>query len=56
MKVTKTREYLANTRKDYLDKTSTEITKSHDVIGIEDLQVSSILNNGKFTKAISEVS
>ncbi len=27
-------------RKDYLDKVSTKIIKSHDVIGREDLQVS----------------
>ncbi|MDF9559010.1 hypothetical protein P5774_28060, partial [Bacillus tropicus] len=42
-------------RKDYLDKISTEIIKNHDVIGIEDLQVSNMLKNRKLAKAISEV-
>ncbi|PEB26775.1 IS200/IS605 family accessory protein TnpB-related protein, partial [Bacillus toyonensis] len=41
---------------DYLDKISTEIIKNHDVIGIEDLQVSNMLKNHKLAKAISEVS
>ncbi|PGC44483.1 RNA-guided endonuclease TnpB family protein, partial [Bacillus pseudomycoides] len=35
---------------------STEIIKKHDVIGMEDLQVSNMLKNGKLAKAISEVS
>ncbi len=39
VKVSRTHEYISNTRKDYLDKISTEIIKNHDVIGIEDLQV-----------------
>ncbi|GAB6485863.1 hypothetical protein bcgnr5384_55670 [Bacillus cereus] len=47
---------MANARKDYLEKISTEIIKSHDVIGIEDLQVSNMLKNHKLAKAISEVS
>ncbi|WP_088123274.1 RNA-guided endonuclease TnpB family protein, partial [Bacillus wiedmannii] len=45
-----------NARKDYLEKISTEIIKNHDVIGIEDLQVSNMLKNHKLAKAISEVS
>ncbi|PGC56840.1 transposase, partial [Bacillus toyonensis] len=40
VKVARIHEYMANARKDYLDKISTEIIKNHDVIGIEDLQVS----------------
>ncbi|PHQ14734.1 RNA-guided endonuclease TnpB family protein, partial [Bacillus thuringiensis] len=40
VKVSRIHEYISNTRKDYLDKISTEIIKNHDVIGIEDLQVS----------------
>ncbi|PEC61273.1 transposase, partial [Bacillus toyonensis] len=39
VKVARIHEYMANARKDYLDKISTEIIKNHDVIGIEDLQV-----------------
>src|SRR5690606_39008724 len=45
-----------NKRNDYLHKTSTEIIKNHDVIGIEDLQVSNMLKNHNLAKAISEVS
>lgn len=56
VKIARIHEYISNTRKDYLDKISTEIIKNHDVIGIEDLQVSNMLKNHKLAKAISEVS
>ena len=49
-------EEIANKRNDYLHKISTEIIKNHDVIGIEDLQVSNMLKNHNLAKAISEVS
>ncbi|MGI2844725.1 RNA-guided endonuclease TnpB family protein, partial [Bacillus cytotoxicus] len=41
---------------DYLQKISTYIVKNHDIIGMEDLQVSNMLKNRKLAKAISEVS
>ncbi|MFJ7819546.1 RNA-guided endonuclease TnpB family protein [Bacillus toyonensis] len=56
IKIARIHEYILNARKDYLDKISTEIIKNHDVIGIEDLQVSNMLKNHKLAKAISEVS
>ena len=56
VKVARIHEYMINARKDYLDKTSTEIIKNHDVIGIKGLQVSNMLKNHKLAKAISEVS
>ncbi len=56
IKVTRIYEYLTNTRKNHLDKISTEIIKNHDVIGIEDLQVSNMLQNHKLATACSEVS
>lgn len=56
VKVARVHEHITNARKDYLDKISTEIIKKHDVIGIEDLQVSNMLKNSKLAKAISEVS
>lgn len=56
VKVARVHEHITNARKDYLDKISTEIIKNHDVIGIEDLQVSNMLKNGKLANAISEVS
>ena len=49
-------EEITNERTDYLHKVSTEIIKNHDVIGIEDLQVSNMLKNHNLAKAISEVS
>ncbi|WP_419150271.1 transposase [Lysinibacillus xylanilyticus] len=46
---------MTNARTDYLQKTSTDIVKNHDVIGIEDLQVSNMLKNHNLAKAIREV-
>ncbi|WP_142311339.1 RNA-guided endonuclease TnpB family protein, partial [Bacillus pseudomycoides] len=56
VKIARIHEHIANARADYLHKLSTEIIKKHDVIGMEDLQVSNMLKNGKLAKAISEVS
>lgn len=49
-------EKISNARMDYLHKVSTEIIKNHDVIGMEDLQVSNMMKDHKLAKAISEVS
>lgn len=56
IKVARIHERITNARTDYLQKISTEIIKNHDVIGIEDLQVSNMLKNHHLAKAISEVS
>ncbi|MDG4657617.1 IS200/IS605 family element RNA-guided endonuclease TnpB [Ectobacillus antri] len=56
IKVARIHEKITNARTDYLQKISTEIIKNHDVVGIEDLQVSNMLKNHKLAKAISEVS
>lgn len=56
VKVSRIHEKITNARTDYLQKISTEIIKNHDVIGIEDLQVSNMMKNHKLAKAISEVS
>ncbi|WP_066292119.1 IS200/IS605 family element RNA-guided endonuclease TnpB [Bacillus sp. FJAT-29937] len=56
IKVARIHEKMANVRKDYLDKISTEIVKNHDIIGMEDLSVSNMLKNCNLAKAISEVS
>ena len=56
IKVARIHEKIANARNDYLHKISTEIVKNHDIIGIEDLQVSNMLKNHKLAKSISEVS
>ncbi|MGG3800524.1 IS200/IS605 family element RNA-guided endonuclease TnpB [Metabacillus fastidiosus] len=49
-------EKIANARKDYLDKISTELVKNHDIIGMEDLSVKHMLKNHHLAKAISEAS
>lgn len=56
IKVARIHEHIQNSRKDYLHKLSTEIVKNHDIIGIEDLQVSDMVKDRKFSKSISEVS
>ena len=56
IKVARIHEHITNARTDYLQKISTEIVKNHDIIGMEDLQVSNMLKNHKLAKAISEVS
>lgn len=55
-KVARIHEHITSARADYLHKISTEIIKNHDVIGIEDLSIRNMLNNGHLAKAISEVS
>ncbi|WP_145949515.1 RNA-guided endonuclease TnpB family protein [Paenibacillus sp. Y412MC10] len=55
-KVARLHERIVNARTDYLQKVSTHIVKNHDVIAIEDLQVSNMLKNHKLAKSISEVS
>ena len=56
LKVAKVHEKIANTRTDYLHKLSIDIVKNHDIIGMEDLQVSNMLKNKRLSKAISEAS
>ncbi|WLD92553.1 IS200/IS605 family element RNA-guided endonuclease TnpB [Alkalihalobacillus sp. AL-G] len=54
--VARMHEKITNARNDYLHKISTGIVKNHDLIGMEDLQVSNMLKNHNLAKAISEVS
>ena len=56
IRVARLHEKITNARNDYLHKISTNIVKNHDIIGIEDLQVSNMMKNHKLAKAISEVS
>jgi putative transposase len=56
IKVARIHEKIANARKDYLDKISTDIVKNHDIIGMENLSVSYMLKNHNLAKAISDVS
>lgn len=47
-------EKIANQRKDFLHKTSSELIKSHDTVCIEDLAVSNMVKNHKLAQSISD--
>lgn len=47
-------EKVANQRKDFLHKTSSELVKNHDSIAIEDLNVKGMLSNHKLALSISD--
>ena len=55
-KVARLHEKVMNQRSDFLNKLSTEIIKSHDIICIEDLHTKGMLRNHKLAKSISDVS
>lgn len=56
IKVARLQEHIANQRKDFLHKLSTNIIKYNDVICIEDLQVKNMIKNHKLAQSISDVS
>lgn len=55
-KVARKHEQIQNQRKDFLQKLSTNLVKSHDLICIENLAVKNMLRNHKLSKSISDVS
>lgn len=56
IKVARLQEHIANQRKDFLQKKSTEIIKQNDIICIEDLKVKNMVKNHNIAQAISDVS
>ena len=56
VKVARLWEHIANQRKDFLQKLSTEIIKTNDIICIEDLNVSGMIKNHKLAQSITDVS
>lgn len=54
--VAKCYEYIANQRKDFLQKLTTELIYNYDTICIEDLKVSNMVKNHKLARHISDVS
>lgn len=56
LKLAKLHEKIANARKDYLHKISTELINENQIICLEDLKVSNMMKNHNLAKAISEVS
>ena len=56
VKVARLQKYIANQRKDFLQKLSTKIVKNNDIICIEDLNVSGMIKNHKLAQSIADVS
>lgn len=56
LKVSKFQEHIANQRKDFLQKLSTQLIRENDIICIEDLQVKNMLKNHKLARSIVDVS
>lgn len=56
IKVAKIHEKIANKRKDFIQKLTTDIVKNHDIICIESLNVLGMLKNKRLAKSISDVS
>ena len=56
LKVARLHEKIANQRKDFLNKLSTDLIKNHDVICIEDLSSKNLMKNHRLAKAIVDVS
>ncbi len=56
IKVARLQEHIANQRKDFLQKLSTELIRENDIICIEDLSVKNMVKNHKLAQSISDVS
>ncbi len=56
IKVARLQDHIANQRKDFLHKLSTEIIKTNDIVCIEDLQVKNMIKNHKLARSIADVS
>ena len=56
IKVAKRHEKIANQRKDFLHKLSTNIVKDNKIICLEDLQVNNMIKNHKLARSIADVS
>ena len=56
IKVARLQEHITNQRKDFLQKLSTEIIKTNDIVCLEDLQVKNMVKNHKLAQAITDVS
>ena len=56
VRVARVHEKIANIRKDFLHKISTQLVRENQTIAVEDLKVKNMLKNHKLAKAISDVS
>ena len=56
IKVARLHERIANIRKDFLHKESTNLVRENQLIAVENLKIKNMLRNHKLAKAISDVS
>ena len=56
IKVARCHEKIANQRKDFLQKLSTQIINENDIVCLEDLQIKNMVKNHKLARSISDVS
>ena len=56
VRVARVHEKIANIRKDFLHKVSTQLVRENQTIAVENLQVKNMLKNHRLAKAISDVS
>ena len=56
IRVARVNERIANTRKDFLHKTSTALVRQNQIIAIEHLKIKNMMKNHCLAKAISDVS
>lgn len=56
IKIARLHEQIVNARMDFLHQHSTALVKNHDLIAIEDLQVSHMVKNHRLAKSIADVS
>ena len=56
LKLARFHEKIANIRKDFLHKLSTNLVKTYDIICIENLNISGLLKNHKLSKSFQDVS
>lgn len=56
IKVARLQEHIANQRKDFLHKLSTQLVKDYDIICLEDLKVTNMLKNHKLARNIADCS
>ena len=56
LKLSRFHEHVANIRKDFLHKLSTNVVKAYDIICIENLNVKNMMKNHKLAKSFQDVS
>lgn len=56
IKVARLQEYIANQRKDFLQKLSTDMIRQNDIISLEDLHIRNMIKNHKLAQSIADVS